>query len=234
MKMKKIVLLSLLTLSAFTVGAQSFNETIKLFQYAPENAQLQARGHRPRVVFIGDSIFEIWMWRRAGFFTGNDYLNRGIGAQTSPQLLARFRQDVIELHPKAVVLCVGINDIAENSGPYSEHFTLGNISSCAELARAHGIKVILCSVLPAAACGWNPSVTGVPAQIDSLNAKIKAYAADEGFAFVDFNTPMRDDRGGLEKRYDFEDGVHPNIDAYILMESIVDPVIRHTLKRRQK
>ncbi len=229
MKMRKIVLLSVAAVFGFTVNAQSFNEMIKLFQYAPANAELKAEGRQPSVVFIGDSVFEIWMWRRAEFFTGNDYLNRGIGAQTSPQLLARFRQDVIELHPRAVVLCVGINDIAENSGPYDERFTLGSIRSCAELARANGIKVILCSVLPAAACGWNPSITGVPAQIDSLNAKIKAYAADQGFGFADFNTPMRDENGGLLKCYDFEDGVHPNIDAYILMESIVDPVIRSVL-----
>ncbi|MBS5524114.1 MAG: capsular biosynthesis protein [Alistipes sp.] len=230
--MKRYILLLLTTLFALTAGAQSFNEMIKLYQYASANAQLKADSLQPSVVFIGDSIFEIWMWRRAEFFTGNDYLNRGIGAQTSPQLLGRFRQDVIELHPQAVVLCVGVNDIAENSGPYSEEYTLGCIRSCAELARANGIKVILCSVLPAAACGWNPSVKGVPALIDSLNAGIKAYAADQGFGFVDFNTPMRDENGGLLKCYDFEDGVHPNVDAYIVMESLVKPVIERVLGQK--
>ena len=228
--MKKIfVLLLLLTQFAITVNAQSFNEMIKLYQYAADNAKLKAEGRQPSVVFIGDSIFEIWMWRRADLFNSNDYLCRGIGAQTSPQMLARFRQDVIELHPRVVVMCIGTNDIAENTGTYDEHYTLGNIRSCAELARANGIKVILCSVLPAAVFGWNRAVTDVPAKIDSLNAKIAAYAAEQGFGYADFNTQLRDENGALQKRYDFEDGVHPNVEAYQVMESIVDPVIHRVM-----
>lgn len=227
--MKRCVCILVVLLFVLTMNAQSFNESLHLEQYAESNARIKASGKTPTAVFIGNSIIDIWARDYGSFFTSYDYLGRGVGGHTSPQMLLRFRPDVLELKPKAVVICIGINDIAENTGPYSEQFTFDNISTCADLARAYGIKVILCSILPAAKCGWNKSVVNVPAKIDALNARIKDYAEKEKIIFVDFNTAMRDENGGLKKEYDWDDGVHINEKGYKIMESIIVPVINKVL-----
>ena len=232
----KRLLLSLLAAGLLLLGISAaqtlFGEMLFLDHYAAENARVKTAGRQPSVVFIGDSIFEIWMQMRSVFFDSNDYLCRGVGGNTSPQVLIRFRPDVIELHPRIVVIGIGTNDIAGGAGPYDERYTLGNIRSCAELARANGIEVILSSVLPAAAFGWNPAVTGVPAKIDSLNAKIAAYAAEQGFGYADFNAFLREGEA-LAPQYDSSDGVHPNREAYQVMESIVEAEIAKILQLRQ-
>ncbi len=226
--------LAALLMASGKIAAQPlFGEMMFLEQYAAENSRIRAEGRQPSVVFIGDSIFAIWMEQSPCFFISNDWVCRGIGGNTSPQVLTRFRPDVIELHPAIVVIGIGTNDIAGGAGPYDEQHTLGNIRSCAELARANGIEVILSSVLPAAAFGWNPSVADVPARIDSLNAGIRAYAAEHGFGYADFNAALRK-RDGLNKKYDYSsDGVHPNRKAYRIMESLVQIEIGKILRRRQ-
>ena len=139
--------------------AQEFNKLINLDRYAEANAALPApaKGEK-RVVFIGNSITDGWPNAHPDFFKSNNYVGRGISGQTSPQLLSRFRQDVINLKPVAVLINIGTNDVAQNTGPYNEEFTLGNIMSMAELADANGIKVILSSVTPAGEYPWRKEI----------------------------------------------------------------------------
>ncbi|MBS5524115.1 MAG: capsular biosynthesis protein [Alistipes sp.] len=230
---KLIVSTAIIIVSALTANAEAqplFGEMLFLDKYVTENSRIKADGLQPCVVLIGDSIFAIWKELSPSFFTSNNYLCRGIGGNTSPQVLMRFRPDVIELHPRIVVIGIGTNDIAGGAGPYDMNYTLGNICSCAELAEANGIHVILSSVLPAVAFGWNPAVEDVPGQIDVLNAAIKSYAAKHGFGYVDFNTALRK-RDGLARRYDSSDGVHPNLKAYKVMEELVEAEIERILRK---
>lgn len=229
--MKKITLILFLFMAATVcLNAQQFNEQINLAKYAQANADLPspAKGEK-RVVFMGNSITEAWPDNRPEFFSANNYIGRGISGQTSPQMLSRFRQDVIKLEPKVVVICAGTNDIAENSGVYDPQFTFENIQSMAELAKAHKIKVIIASVLPAANMPWHPHVTGVPAKIHALNYVLRDYAKTNKIPYVDYHAAMSDENGALRKELS-EDGVHPNKEGYAIMESIVKPVIDKVVK----
>lgn len=181
------------------------------------------------IVFIGDSFTENWVQENPDFFLSNNYIGRGIGGQSSSQLLLRFRQDVLDLKPSVVIINVGTNDIAENIGHYSPQFTLDCIKSMAELADYNGIKVILSSVLPAGEFWWNPGVSNVPKKIDALNMQIKAYADTKGFAYIDYNSSMRDENGALIKEYG-TDGVHPSKVGYAIMEEVVKSVIDKTVQ----
>jgi lysophospholipase L1-like esterase len=144
-------------------------------------------------------------------------------------LLSRFRQDVINLKPAAVLINIGTNDIAENTGTYDEEFTLGNIISMAELAKANGIKVILSSITPAGEYPWRKDIQDVPKKIQSLNAKIKAYAAAKKFAYVDYYSIMCDENHALIKAYG-ADAVHPNARGYEVMEKAANEVIKKVVK----
>jgi lysophospholipase L1-like esterase len=206
-------------------NAQKYHELVNLEKYAKANSELPEPSKKDkRVVFIGNSITQNWADQRPEFFTSNNYIGRGIGGQTSPLLLSRFRQDVINLKPVAVIINIGTNDIAENTGPYSEEFTLGNIKSMAELAKANGIKVILSSVTPAGQYPWRKEIQNVPEKIQSLNAKIKAYAKANKFAYVDYYSSMHDESHSLIKSYG-TDGVHPNAKGYEIMEKIARETI---------
>ncbi len=229
--MKKFVLImSLFSFFNLFTNAQKFNDMINLKKYAKENAELPApEENEKRVVFIGNSITEGWAGMRPGFFKSNNYVGRGISGQTSPQLLSRFRQDVINLSPVAVVINIGTNDIAENTGTYNEDFTLGNIMSMAELADANGIKVILSSVTPAGEYPWRKEIKGVVEKIRSLNERIEAYAKANGFAYIDYFSSMCDEKGALKKGYG-DDGVHPNADAYQIMEGLAKAVIDNYIR----
>jgi lysophospholipase L1-like esterase len=186
------------------------------------NSRLELpRNGENRVVFIGNSITENWVHLRYKFFADNHYVCRGMGGQTSPLLLLRFRQDVIELHPDIVVINAGINDIAENTGAYDLEFTLGNIKSMAELAKANGIKVILSSVLPSIGFGWRGGIENIPEKINELNESIKLYAQENGHYYIDYNTPMKAENEALILSYTF-DGLHPNEEGYKVMESRVN------------
>jgi lysophospholipase L1-like esterase len=177
-----------------------------------------------RVVFIGNSITEGWVSSSPAFFTDNNYIGRGISGQTSSQLLLRFRQDVINLKPVAVVINIGTNDIAQNTGEYVPQFTMDCIQSMAELASYNGIKVILASVLPAGEFGWRKEIKDVSQKIDALNTLIRTYAETNGFAYIDYNTEMRDENGALKKDYG-RDTVHPNKEGYNVMGKIAKEVI---------
>jgi lysophospholipase L1-like esterase len=175
---------------------------------------------------MGDSITE--GWHLDGSFPDKPYINRGISGQTTPQMVLRFHQDVIALKPKAVIILAGINDIAGNTGPMTLEQTEDNLAAMAEMATANKIKVVLCSVLPAYDFPWSPGQ--YPAhKVMALNEWIKAYAAEKGFVYVDFYSPMKDDRGGLPPTLS-KDGVHPLPAGYAIMAPLAEVGIEKASK----
>jgi lysophospholipase L1-like esterase len=195
-----------------------------LNKYKKENAAIEgSETGEKRIVFMGDSITEFWSNVHPEFFQGKSYINRGISGQTSPQMLLRFRADVIDLKPAAVVILAGGNDIAGNTGPSTLDMIQNNIFSMAELAQIHHIKVILCSVLPANYFYWSPKEK--PADtIVGLNKSIKSYAERNSIPYVDYYSAMTDDQKGLPLSYS-NDGVHPNKGGYQVMEALVEKAI---------
>jgi lysophospholipase L1-like esterase len=197
--------------------------------YRQKNAVLKSQGQvRHRVVFMGDSITEFWDQEGQKLFADKSCVNRGISGQTTPQMVLRFRQDVIDLQPEAVVILAGTNDIAGNTGPASTAMITDNIATMAELASLHHIKVVLASVLPAARYPWAPQVEPV-ARIAELNQWLSKYAAEHGYAYLDFFAAMTDGRGGLKPGYS-EDGVHPNAAGYEVMTGLVRTTLATVLK----
>lgn len=229
--LKTIVLAAACSLLTCNVAvAQNHNDFANYKRYAEENAKLgkPAKGEK-RVVFMGNSITEGWVNTHPDFFKKHGYIGRGISGQTSYQFLLRFREDVINLEPKVLVLNYGTNDIAENTGPYNEDITYGNILTMVELARAHKINVILTSTLPARNFGWRPSVTDAMKKIRSLNARVKAYADAHGIQYVDYFTALlAPDKGGMDTKYTPET-VHPNGAGYDVMEALIVPAIEKAL-----
>ncbi|MCK5794697.1 MAG: SGNH/GDSL hydrolase family protein [Anaerolineales bacterium] len=196
--------------------------------YRNSNALISSTDRsEPRVVFMGDSITESWQQLNPDYFTNIVYVNRGISGQTTPQMLVRFRADVIDLKPTAVIILAGTNDIAGNTGPITLDEILANIISMTELARIHNIEVILCSVLPVIAFPWKPDLQ--PAwEIAKLNQLILDYASSNNLFYLDYYSSMVDGRGGLQNRYT-GDGVHPNAIGYHVMEALADRVILSVL-----
>ena len=202
-----------------------------LNQFRDENTKLGLPApNENRVVFMGNSITEGWGKDFSGYFSGKTYINRGIGGQTTPQMLVRFRADVIHLQPKVVVIMAGTNDIAGNSGPSTLEMIEDNIMSMAELARANGIKVILCSVLPVFDYPWKPGLK--PAEkIVALNEKLKNYATRNGITYLDYYSSMVDEKKGLKAKYSV-DGVHPNEAGYNEMAPLTEAAIAKALKEK--
>ena len=181
-----------------------------------------------RIVFMGDSITEEWGNLYPEFFSGKNYINRGIGGQTTPQMLIRFKPDAIDLKPDAIVILAGTNDIAGNTGPSTVRMITDNIFSMAELAKAHEIKVVLASILPVYQYSWVDDVIDPPSMIDSVNSKIKEYVENQGLVYLDYYSSMVDDRKGL--KLDFTgDGVHPNEAGYKVMSAIAGEIISQVL-----
>ena len=199
-----------------------------LKKYQKENSKLPALAFgQKRIVFMGDSITEFWSTLCPEFFIGKPYVNRGISGQTSPQMLVRFRADVIALKPTIVVLLAGANDIAGNTGPSTLEMITDAIFSMAELAKAHQIKVILCSVLPAYDFDWKPG--SFPAdKIVKLNTMIQQYADANEIRYLDYYSALVDERKGLKAAY-ADDGVHPNIAGYEVMAPLVEKAINEIL-----
>ncbi|MGH1433996.1 MAG: SGNH/GDSL hydrolase family protein [Lewinella sp.] len=223
----QIVLLSI-TLLAFS-GVCFGQDWANLSRYQMENkVLLESQIDTPKVVFMGNSITEGWPGHEPDFFQNPAYINRGISGQTTPQMLVRFRQDVIDLQPAAVVILAGINDIAGNTGPATVEMIIDNIISMAELAQANGIEVLLCSVLPAAAFSWEPKVDPIP-QVLALNQMIKRYCAANDLIYVDYFSAMVDDENGLQAVLTY-DGVHPNKAGYEVMGPLVKMAIGRVLR----
>src|ERR1700748_177409 len=197
-------------------------------KYEDENSRLAppAAGEN-RVVFMGNSITEFWKNFDQAYFAKN-YIDRGISGQTSPQMLVRFREDVINLKPTVVLILAGINDIAENTGPSKLENVFGNIVSMVQLAQAAHIKVVMCSVLPANHFPWRPAI--IPTEkVIQLNQMIKDYAAQNNIVYLDYYSAMVDDQKGLPKNLS-EDGVHPTLAGYKIMEPLADKAIADALK----
>lgn len=214
------------------MGQDNFNEKDlgNLRYYAEANAKLpKADPKEKRVVFMGNSITEGWIRTDPGFFRGKPYINRGISGQTTDQMLIRFRQDVIDLHPSVVVLLAGTNDIAENRGPTSLEAIFENIVSMSELAQLHDIRVVLCAVLPVYDYPWRPGLQPAD-KIVALNKMISGYCSEHKIPFVDYHHAMADDRNGLPYKY-AEDGVHPNLTGYQCMEPLVEAGITKAMKK---
>ncbi len=202
-------------------------------KYADANATLENPGRmNNRVVLMGNSITEKWPLYDSTFFAGKPYINRGISGQVSSQMLLRFRNDVIELQPRIVVISAGTNDIAENQGKITLSQIAANIFSMAELAEANDIEVILTSVLPANSYKWRPEI--YPAdKIIELNEMIKAYAKDHDLMYVNYYKRMVNKEKGLKKEYG-RDSVHPSTEGYKVMGPLLEKAIAKTIKRSQK
>jgi lysophospholipase L1-like esterase len=200
-----------------------------LSRYRDANAQLSVPGEaEKRVVFMGDSITDAWGRSHGVFFPGKPYINRGISGQTTPQMLVRFRPDVIALKPKAVVILAGTNDIAGNTGPESLEEIEGNLQSMAELARVNGIRVVLSSVMPVCDYIKPQTVKRPPEQIVALNAWIRTYCAQNHLTYLDYYSALIDDHAMFRKELTY-DGLHPNDAGYAVMSPLAAQAIEAVL-----
>ena len=231
MKTSAKLFLSALLLAGICATECAAQDWPNLNRYRSDNqANLEARRNDPAeakktwVVFMGNSITQNWASMDPEFFTSHNYLGRGISGQTSPQMLLRFRQDVIDLSPKAVVILAGTNDIAGNTGPSSVEMIMDNIESMVQLAQANDIEVVLCSVLPAGKYGWRPEVEQVPEKIRELNARLRKYALERGIAWVDYHPALAAEDGSMRTEYT-RDGVHPTRAGYDVMEQVIAPAL---------
>jgi len=196
--------------------------------YRAENQKIIENKNFPKVVFMGNSIIEGWVDMQPEFFKENNYLGRGIGGQTTPQMLIRFIPDVIDLKPEVVVILAGTNDIAENSGFSSQKMIKDNIKAMAQLAKQNDIKVILCSILPVYDYPWNPGLKPVP-RIADINKWIQEYAEANNLIYLDYFSHLADANQGMKNEY-AEDGVHPTWAGYKIMEPLVVEEIRKLMK----
>ncbi|NML67794.1 acylhydrolase [Hymenobacter sp. RP-2-7] len=233
----KSLFLALLALGAAPALAQTTPAPDRdgLGRYAAANRALPApQPGRPRVVLLGNSITDAWPRADSAFFADRRYelVGRGISGQTTPQMLVRFRQDVLDLHPAVVVILAGINDIAQNTGPYDQQATLNNIKSMTELAQAHGVRVVLSSVLPAYDFAWRRGLEPAP-KVLALNQQLRAYAAERGATYLNYHAAMADSRQGLPPALS-KDEVHPTLAGYQVMEPLLMQAIAQALKTKEK
>lgn len=203
-------------------GGGTLTDWAHLKKFEKDNEQLKKIDEPNRVVFMGNSITEGWSNFDKDFFINNPFVNRGISGQTTPQMLIRFRPDVVNLNPKAVVILAGINDIAGNTGPISLENTAENIISMADIAKANNIKVYICSTLPAIDFPWSPGIEPGP-KVIKLNSILKNYCDQNNITYVDYFTSVADDKGGLKvpEYTTADDLVHPNLAGYKVMEKII-------------
>ena len=230
--MKKInkvfALFLLINFMALPTFAQDW---ANLNRFKAKNSELEIPGvNENRVVFMGNSITEGWLGDSTSFFYTKQYINRGISGQTTPQMLLRFRSDVINLKPSVVVILAGINDIAGNTGPSTNEMILNNLKSMAELAKAHDIKVILSSVLPAYDFPWNPG-TEPSKRVIALNKSLKEYSDRTGIIYLDYFSAMVDHQNGLQEKLTY-DGIHPNLRGYSVMQPLAEKAIEKALMQK--
>ena len=238
-----ILFWSVLCLFVVPVFGQSLitdckNDWPNLARYHDDNVKTTPPAkNEQRVVFMGDSITDSWDNPiNGGFFPGKPYINRGISGQTTPQMLIRFRRDVIELKPKIVVILAGTNDLAGNTGPTTLEAIQDNLRSMAELAAANNIRVVFASLLPVSDYeirDGNPLIQTVrrpPAQILALNAWMKDYATAHRLTYLDYFSAMVDDKGFLKDELS-NDGLHPNPQGYAVMNPLAEAAIAASLKR---
>lgn len=211
----------------YIAGGGTLYDWANLNRFKEENKELIKNPNTERVVFLGNSITEGWSNFDPDFFIKNPFVNRGISGQTTPQMLIRFKPDVVNLIPKAVVILAGINDIAENTGHISIENIAENIISMSEIAKSNKIDVYICSTLPAIDFPWSPGLNPAP-KVIQLNSILKKYCEKNKITYVDYYSKMADKKGGL-KVPDFtskDDLVHPNLEGYKLMEKIILKILK--------
>ena len=223
----KITIFFIILLKPSFVYSQDWPE---LGKYSEDNKRYaNLYDNEDRVVFMGNSITQNWKTTLPEFFEGKSYINRGISGQTTPQMLIRFRPDVIDLKPKVVIILAGINDIAENTGPSTVKMISDNIISMAELAKVNGIDVIISSILPAKDISWRPRINP-QSKISAVNKIIEQYAKENGMIYLDYYSSMVDKNNGL-KTYYGSDSVHPNKKGYKIMSVLAEKAIFKILNK---
>ena len=224
----KSIILSLTIIFMLTPELIEAQDWANLIRYQKENNYLKTPApNENRVVFMGNSITEGWSDHHPEFFKYKPYINRGISGQTTPQMLIRFKQDVVDLKPKVVVICAGTNDIAGNTGPSTLKMIVHNIGSMAEIAKANNIKVVIASVHPAFDYPWKPGLKPNE-KIPALNKLLKAYSEKNEIIYLDYFSAMVDNKNGLRSELG-PDGVHPNKKGYQIMARLAEDAIKKAL-----
>lgn len=222
---KYIILIILATMSFFGYSQDWFGFN----RYQADNERIIASGDYPKVVFMGNSITEIWAIYHPDFFDSNNYCGRGISGQTSAQMLVRFTADVVNLHPKAVVIMAGTNDVAHNEYWVEPERVVENIVAMCDLALAHDIVPIISSIPPCSEFVWRKEIENVGQTIVEINRVLKTYAEENRLVYVDYHSALADENLGFLKTLS-EDGCHPDPDTYFTMEDLVLKAIREVLK----
>ena len=227
--LQKTLLYSTLFFTTITATAQN-KDWANINRYQANNKELMESTKQIDAVFIGNSITENWVGLNRDFFIHNNYIGRGISGQTSSQILLRMREDVIKLKPRLVVINAGTNDIAEGADTYNPEITLGNIISMIQLAQANNIKVVLGLLLPTKQYRWSPDIPDVVNKVIDLNARIVNYADANNISYIDYHSALKDKDNGLDIKYG-DDGVHPTIKGYHIMEPLAKEAIDKALQQ---
>ena len=222
---KTFILIILATMSIFGYSQDWFGFN----RYGANNERIIASGNYPEVVFMGNSITDNWAYFHPDFFSNHNFCGRGISGQTSAQMLVRFNDDVIDLHPKAVVIMAGTNDVAHNEYWVSPERVVDNIVAMCNQAQAHGIVPIISSIPPCSEFPWRKEIENPGQTIVDINKSLKAYADANGIIYLDYHSALADENLGLPKTLS-EDGCHPNPDTYFIMENLVLEAIGMALK----
>lgn len=217
--MKKIIvsILALFFIFQFSYGQVNNSDWAQFSRYKTSNENIKIK---PLAVFMGDSTTDGWDDADGEFFSKNNFVCRGISGQTTSEMLVRFRQDVIGLHPQYVVILAGINDIAQNNGFITPENIVGNIISMCELAKLHKIEPVICSITPASEFVWRKEINEVANKVINVNNMLRSYAKKNKIIYVDYHSSIKDANNGLPKYYS-KDGVHPNKECYKVMEGII-------------
>lgn len=222
MNMKRSIFAIIVGLMMIPTMLSAQNDWANYKRYADANAQVTKA---PKAVLMGDSITDGWPKSDNEFFESNNFVGRGISGQVTNQMLLRFRQDVVDLHPKYVVILAGTNDIAENSGKIDMEKTFANIVTMCDIAKANKIKPVICSVIPATAFYWHPDVTGAAEKIIRLNSMLEEYAKANRIPYVDYHSAMKNEQNGLSPEL-AKDGVHPTREGYDIMKALLLKALR--------
>ena len=223
---KSIVILFLLTMCMFGYSQDWF----RFMDYKADNERIIANKEFPEVVFMGNSITENWAYFHPEFFAEHNYIGRGIGGQTSAHMLVRFQSDVIELHPKVVVIMAGTNDVAHNEFWVAPEQVVNNVISMCTLAQANDIIPIISSITPCTGFVWRKEIENAAQTIVDINKALKAYAEANHLVYVDYHSALADENMGFPKSLS-DDGCHPNPDTYYQMEAMVVKAINEVLKQ---
>lgn len=218
-----IILFLIMTITGYSQDWFRFND------YKADNERIIANKEFPEVVFMGNSITENWAFFHPEFFREHNYLGRGIGGQTSAHMLVRFKTDVIDLHPKVVVIMAGTNDVAHNDFWVAPDQVVNNVISMCMLAEANGIVPIISAIPPCASFVWRPEIKNAAQTIVDINKCLKAYAESKGFVYVDYHAALADENDAFQPSLS-DDGCHPNPDTYFTMEELVMQAISKVLK----